>query len=220
MEEKQVIKARTACVTLLLIASFSNLAYGHGWRTAADGCHNDRSTGSRHCHNGGSSSSDSSSSGNIQDDGKPTALPISRAGSCNGPNYNRDDWGYTGRSFSTNVGYYSGVACADGIDADHVLSLKDAHDSGGCAWSRSQKAQFSNDVANLVPSCSGINRSKGARLPAEFIRLSGDGSGVDFVFSRANMCAYLTKYKQVKDKYSLSLSQNDSVIFQTCGINL
>ncbi|WP_254054309.1 excalibur calcium-binding domain-containing protein [Sphingorhabdus sp. EL138] len=27
-------------------------AYAHGGRTAADGCHNDRKSGGRHCHGG------------------------------------------------------------------------------------------------------------------------------------------------------------------------
>lgn len=30
-------------------------ANAHGGRTAADGCHNDRKNGGRHCHGGGSS---------------------------------------------------------------------------------------------------------------------------------------------------------------------
>lgn len=31
----------------------ATVAYAHGGRTAADGCHNDRKNGGRHCHGGG-----------------------------------------------------------------------------------------------------------------------------------------------------------------------
>jgi len=43
--------------TLLLLPLFlmgiDNPAKAHGGRTAADGCHNDRKNGGRHCHGGG-----------------------------------------------------------------------------------------------------------------------------------------------------------------------
>ncbi|WP_143223864.1 YHYH domain-containing protein [Acinetobacter sp. ANC 3903] len=37
-------------IVLALIASFAAAAYSHSGRTASDGCHNDSSTGTRHCH--------------------------------------------------------------------------------------------------------------------------------------------------------------------------
>lgn len=53
--------ARSLIAFCLLAASLPALA--HPGRTAADGCHNNRSTGERHCHNGGSAPLRSSSSG-------------------------------------------------------------------------------------------------------------------------------------------------------------
>ena len=39
-----------AALTAFFLTSLSSPAYGHGGRTAADGCHNDRKAGTRHCH--------------------------------------------------------------------------------------------------------------------------------------------------------------------------
>ena len=35
---------------VILSAGVSTTAYAHGGRTAADGCHNDKKAGTRHCH--------------------------------------------------------------------------------------------------------------------------------------------------------------------------
>lgn len=42
------------CFALLLVSPFlvEKEARAHGGRTAADGCHNDRKNGGRHCHGG------------------------------------------------------------------------------------------------------------------------------------------------------------------------
>ncbi len=208
------MRITAAFIAILIIVGYSNLSYGHGGRLASDGCHNDTRAGNRHCHRD-CSPADTSPPNNPP----PTTNPPAAAGACGDSTYDRDSWGYSGRSFSTNVGYYSGVTCS-AIDADHVVALKDAHDSGGCSWSGSQKSQFANDVDNLVPSCARINRSKGAALPAQFISRADDGSGVEFTFSSNQPCAYLAKYKEVKAKYGLSFSQNDSVVFQACSISL
>ena|GEM_PF-772208 len=40
-------------VVLTLSAVYNPEAAAHGGRTAADGCHNDRKNGGRHCHGGG-----------------------------------------------------------------------------------------------------------------------------------------------------------------------
>ena len=205
---------RKECVllALILIRSFPlvQTAEAHSGRTDSSGCHVQRSTGIRHCHN---------SNPAPRPDISPRYSPspsTDALSSCNNQ-YNRGSWGYTGVSFFTNVGYYSGQICID-IDADHVVSLRDAHDSGGCSWSASQKATFANDSGNLVPSCASINRAKGASLPVDFIRIAGDGSGVDFNFSSQTICKYLSKYKAIKDKYRLSYSQNSAIIFSMCGL--
>ena len=42
--------------TLMLCAIPTVAVQAHGGRTAADGCHNDRKNGGRHCHGGGTAS--------------------------------------------------------------------------------------------------------------------------------------------------------------------
>jgi hypothetical protein len=84
--------------------------------------------------------------------------------------YSRSDFNYKSYELSTSVGFYTGQTCS-AIDIDHVVSLKDAYDSGGGAyWSLSKKQSFANDKANHVPSCASINRSKGASMPSDFLR--------------------------------------------------
>ena len=37
-------------LTTVFLSAGMNTAYAHGGRTAADGCHNDKKAGTRHCH--------------------------------------------------------------------------------------------------------------------------------------------------------------------------
>ena len=66
--------------------------------------------------------------------------------------YSRADFNY--RSYKPNIaiGFYTGKAC-DFINIDHVVSLKDAYESGAASWRDSKKQTFANDRANHVPSC-------------------------------------------------------------------
>ena len=41
---------RYFAIILLLIFAVPDIAYAHGGRTAADGCHKNSKTGTRHCH--------------------------------------------------------------------------------------------------------------------------------------------------------------------------
>ncbi len=45
----------SASVAMLCQTAMIAPAFAHGGRTAADGCHNDRQNGGRHCHGGSSS---------------------------------------------------------------------------------------------------------------------------------------------------------------------
>ena len=57
---------------------------------------------------------------------------------CEGSAYNRKDWHFKGYKFLTNEGFYSELICPK-IDADHLIALKDANESGGCKWSSALK---------------------------------------------------------------------------------
>ncbi|MCH9637843.1 MAG: HNH endonuclease family protein [Gammaproteobacteria bacterium] len=215
----------------LLMASFTgNEAAAHSGGLAADGCHFDKgadkssatSASSRHCHR------DAVNTPRIVTEPlyKPTSdKPTSQsnevratlASNSDCDDYNRKEWGYKGAKFATQVGFYSGQTCRD-IDADHVVSLKDAHESGGCAWTSAKKRSFANDLANLVPSCSKINRSKGAAQPHNFVNLANDGRGVEFDFTKERQCQYLSVYATVKKKYHLAFGADNSLILSACGI--
>ncbi len=65
--------------------------------------------------------------------------------------YDRNHWGFESFSSTVTLGYYTQLSCDD-VDIDHVVSLKDAHNSGGSSWDTQQKKVFANDRSNLVSS--------------------------------------------------------------------
>ena len=204
----------STCLILLFPLIYTQIGYAHGGGLAADGCHNDRKNGGRHCHrspprtNGDNNPSTSTSTNII------VRNPYSQS------KYNRQEWKYKKHTFTNTIGFYSGVICSSGIDIDHVVSLKDAHYSGGHSWSPDRKSEFANDRQNLVSSCSEINRSKGASLPLKFITRANDVSGVEFDFTKNNICKYLKKYKEVKVKYQLSFNANNANTFNNCKLSI
>ena len=210
-----IMKYLPLLIFIAVSFTFIETGYTHGGRLAADGCHNQKSTGTRHCHRSQSPSKRPSST---TPRAAPSTTPSGESSSGCLTSYNRDSWHFRGYRFSTNIGYYSNQRC-ESIDADHVVSLRDAHYSGGCNWNSNRRAQFANDLVNLVPSCARINRSKGASVPNDFIRKSRDGKGVEFDFTTNSICKYLTKYKEAKDKYGLSFAQNSRAAFSRCGLN-
>ena len=135
--------------------------------------------------------------------------------SCNNEKgkYDRSEFGYKYYSSDIQTGFYTNEKCAD-IDIDHVVSLRDAFDSGAYKWSKSAKEVFANDRYNHVPACSFVNRSKGASLPTDFLRKSQDGKGRDYKIVR--FCDYLRKYYAVKEKYDLSISNNEDALVEGC----
>ena len=49
-----------------------------------------------------------------------------------------------------------------------------------------------------------------------FLRRRNDGKGLEYEIVR--FCEYVRKYYAVKVRYDLSLADNDSVTFKSCGI--
>ena len=131
--------------------------------------------------------------------------------------YSRSDFSYQSYKPNTSVGFYTGQTCS-AIDVDHVVSLKDAYDTGGASWSLSKKQSFANDKANHVPSCASINRSKGASVPSEFLRKSNDGKGLEYEI--VTFCEYVSIYHSVKLKYGLSFDGNRRDTFKSCDITI
>lgn len=132
-------------------------------------------------------------------------------------NYERSDFNYRSYKSKSAIGFYTKKSC-DFINIDHVVSLKDAFESGASAWSVARKKGFANDRFNHVPSCGRVNSSKGSEGPSDFLRRSRDGRGLDYKI--VDFCQYVQKYHAVKVKYELSFQENNNQIFESCGIFL
>ena len=131
--------------------------------------------------------------------------------------YDREDFYFQSYKPNTSIGFYTNKSC-DFINIDHVVSLKDAYDSGAASWSTYKKRTFANDKANHVPSCGRVNSSKGSAGPKDFLRRSNDGKGLEYEIVR--FCDYLQRYYAVKVEYGLSFDTNDSATFEQCGVSI
>ena len=131
--------------------------------------------------------------------------------------YSRSDFNYQSYKPNTAIGLYTGQTCS-AIDIDHVVSLKDAYDTGGASWSLSKKQSFVNDKASHVPACASVNRSKGVSTPSKFLRKSDDGKGLEYEI--VAFCEYVDIYHSVKLKYGLSFDENSSDTFKTCDMTI
>ena len=130
-------------------------------------------------------------------------------------NYERKDFNYRSYKPNTSIGFYTNKTC-DFINIDHIVSLKDAYESGASSWGASKKKAFANDRSNHVASCGRVNSSKGSEGPSDFLRRSNDGKGLEYVIVR--FCEYVQKYYAVKVKYGLSFRDNKIQPFKSCGI--
>ena len=130
--------------------------------------------------------------------------------------YDRKAFNYRSYKPNTSIGFYTNQPC-DFINIDHIVSLKDAYESGAASWGASKKKTFANDRSNHVPSCGRVNSSKGSEGPSDFLRRSRDGRGLEYEIVR--FCEYVQKYYAVKVKYELSLVSNDKKTFGRCGLS-
>ena len=69
---------------------------------------------------------------------------------------------------------YSGKTITDAskLDIDHLVPLKEVHESGGHAWDVYRKRDYANDLSDpntLIAVDRGLNRQKGSGDPAEWL---------------------------------------------------
>ena len=116
----------------------------------------------------------------------------------------------TGRWYGAFASIY--VEVPGDLDIDHLVPLKNAHDSGGWAWSSARKEQYANylgDPDHLIAVTKGANRSKGAKGPEEW-RPPDEGY----------WCQYATDWAEVKMEWGLTMTQRETeaviVMLDTC----
>ncbi|MFW5823646.1 MAG: HNH endonuclease family protein [Marinobacter sp.] len=85
---------------------------------------------------------------------------------------------------------------AGDVDIDHVVPLAWAWERGASDWSGSRREAFANDPVNLLPVEAGLNRSKGARGPDEWLPPSGQ-------------CQYLARFLRIVKTYDLRPSAGE-----------
>jgi hypothetical protein len=94
-------------------------------------------------------------------------------------------------------------------DADHVVALADAWNSGAWQWTPAQRRAFAQDQANLRAVGASINRAKGDRGPDTFRPPD-----------RAGWCTYAQTYRATKQRWHLTITpaQNAAVneMTKTC----
>ena len=144
-----------------------------------------------------------------------SAIAIGTASLSFAEGYDRKDFNYHSYKPNTSIGFYTNKTC-DFINIDHIVSLKDAYESGAASWGASRKKAFADDTSNHVPSCGRVNSSKGSEGPSDFLRRSRDGRGLEYEIVR--FCEYVKKYYAVKIKYGLSFRGNTTHPFKSCGI--
>ena len=72
------------------------------------------------------------------------------------------------------LGAYSGNVFTDAsqLDIDHLVPLKESHESGGFDWDADRRKDYANDLSDpntLIAVDRGLNRQKGAGDPAEWL---------------------------------------------------
>jgi hypothetical protein len=103
---------------------------------------------------------------------------------------------------------YTGITVTDAtkLDVDHMVPLKNAHDSGGWKWAKDRKAAFANEMGyadHLIAVTASANRKKGAKGP--------EGS------KPANQdywCDYAVDWVQIKVDWELSATMTEWAALQ------
>lgn len=103
------------------------------------------------------------------------------------------------------INFYTGVrkpfSPGPSFPIDHVVSLKDAWDSGAKHWTARQRLEFANDIGNLRVTDQATNSKKSDKGPDEWL-------------PDLNECSYIKQYVTVKNKYGLTFTASQDTAIQ------
>lgn len=122
--------------------------------------------------------------------------------------YDRGDFAHRSRHLCAAGGVdpYTALAYSPGdCDVDHVVSAREAWESGAWEWGAGRRADFGADPANLTPSKSCVNRSKGAGDAAEWPGRVVSGQCAGAALTDAGRCWWASVTVAVKLRWSLSV---------------
>ncbi|MGI8870255.1 MAG: HNH endonuclease family protein [Mycobacteriales bacterium] len=112
---------------------------------------------------------------------------------------------YTGTSVTFRPGAGSGIAL------DHVVSLRDAWESGASRWTAAERAAFARDSLNLLAVSSGTETSRAGRSSTDWLPPA-----------QGYRCAYVARQIAVKTKYHLTVTGAESAadfrVLLRCGL--
>ena len=100
------------------------------------------------------------------------------------------------------VSLYDGAVINDPsrLEIDHVVSLKEAWDSGAWAWGSDQRADYANDFSDprtLRAVSVASNRAKGEKDPSNWLPVPKD------------QCRYLADWAAIKARWGMSADQSE-----------
>jgi len=98
------------------------------------------------------------------------------------------------------------VTDATNLDVDHMVPLKNAHDSGAWAWDKNKKAAYANEMdyaSHLVAVTASANRSKGAAGPEKWKPAN-----------QSYWCYYAFAWVQIKVRWGLSVTNDEWTALQ------
>lgn len=88
---------------------------------------------------------------------------------------------------------------SQGVQIEHIVSLKAAHVGGAWAWNPEQRLEFANTLENVIAVDGSANESKGDDGPAEWLPPAETGY----------LCTYVLKYTHIVQHWGLAVHGAD-----------
>lgn len=98
---------------------------------------------------------------------------------------------------------YTGTEFTDAVklDVDHMVPLKNAHDSGAWAWSPTRKQEYANfleDPLHLISASASENRKKGEKGPDRYLPPNAE-----------YQCDYVQNWVRIKETWGLDIPPDE-----------